>query len=132
MTPTGKCDKCRQRPGVKTPVMVVPVKNWPSPLYLQYRGALCEQCAFTFTMKDYTDYDSSWYDMAADHLRSFRQLSQNPFPNDPDFKFEPVILHPGYDPVPQEECYLQFWDVRTLESKAAHQTFESAVKNRRQ
>lgn len=123
------CSKCDKREGVCTPVMVVPIKRWPQPLYLQYKGTLCNRCAFVFTMKDYTDYDGSWYDAAADALRSYRPPAVNPFPGDPSFKWEDFKLNPNYEPVPREQCVLQFWKVETLAAKSAHVRPDAHRKN---
>lgn len=116
-----KCNKCNQRAGVCTPVVIIPIKNWPTPMYLQYSGILCQQCANSFTMKNYTDYDGSWYDMACDDLRSVAKPSNNPYPNDPEFNWEAFTIRPGWDPVPKDECYLQFWKSKTLMAKSARQ-----------
>lgn len=121
MSPTALvCRKCDKREGVCTPVMVIPILNWPQPMYMQFKGTLCNQCAYTFTLKDYTDYDGSWYDAAGDALRSYRPPAQNPFPDDPNFKWEAFKLNPNFQPVPREQCTLQFWKAETLAAKSAH------------
>lgn len=118
----GRCINCNKADGICTPVMTVPVRNYPLPLYLQFRGTICQKCANGFTMKTYTDYMGSWYDMACDHLRSVKKPAVNPYPNDPDFKWEEFIIKPDWEPVPMEECVLKFWRKKSLAAKSMTQS----------
>ena len=121
------CRQCEKRPGICTPVMVIPIKDYPVPMYLQFKGELCQQCANSFTIRKYTDWDGSWYTMACDHLRSTAKPATNPFPNDPSFKWEEFIIKPDWEPAPMSECCLQFWSTRTLAAKGAHVPFQSTA-----
>lgn len=118
--PLIKCNQCGRRQAVCTPVVYVPIRNWPVPLYLQYKGALCDQCACAFNINKFTDWNGSWYDMACDHLRSIRKPAVNPFPDDKDFSWEEFIIKPDWEPAPKEECTLHFWRLETLAAKGAH------------
>ena len=145
-----------RRLAVSVPVIVVPVVDYPIPLYLQFRGALCHAHTAAFTINQFTDHLGSWYEMAADHIRAQRKPAANPFPKlawvpaggqppsniegfykcssiDPasglvtwerqfDFTWEENILNPNFEPAPITDCYLQFWQPKTLAAKGAHYT----------
>jgi hypothetical protein len=121
MSPTTRCNQplCRNQ-AICIPVMVVPIKGWPVPLYLQYKGGLCNNCAAAFNINKFTDWDGSWYDMACDTLRSYRKPAINPFPGLADFKWEDHILNPEFDPEPKDKCYIQFWKLETLKATGMH------------
>lgn len=110
------------RPGIAVPAIVVPIKRWPIPWYLRFRGALCRQHTCAFTIKTFTDhFGPDWYELAADALRARRAPAKNPFPDDPSFKWEEFIIDPKFDPVAKEECYVQFWEPKTLAAKGGRQ-----------
>jgi len=116
-----RCTRCNRREGIAVPVMLVPIRNWPIPAYVQFKGALCQQCANTFTPAWFTSMERDWYTAVCDHLRSIAKPATNPFPGDSSFKWEEFIIKPGWEPAPEEECILQFWSVKSLEAKGAHQ-----------
>jgi hypothetical protein len=116
-----KCYKCGYRQGIATPVMVVPIRQWPVPAYVQLKGALCQQCCNAFSMKQFTDIEGDWYTAVCDHLRSVAKPAVNPYPNDPDFDWEYHVLRPDWEPAPMVECVLQFWKVETLAAKGMSQ-----------
>lgn len=129
------CCKCDKREGVCTPVVVVPVlvatvppRRWPVPLYLQYKGTLCNRCAFTFTMADYEGAMGGWYEVAGDSLRSYKPPAKNPFPDDDTFKWEAFKLDPKFTPAPKDQCVVQFWAAKTLAAKSAHQRIDAHVR----
>lgn len=129
MSPTPvKCNQCGRREAVCTPVMVVPIKHWPFPAYLQYKGALCNQCALAFNINKFTDWNGSWYDMICDEIRAYTKPATNPFPGDANFKWEEFKLSPNYEPAPKDECHLQFWRLETLAAKGMHQRIDAHLK----
>lgn len=105
--------------GISVPAIVVPIVGWPVPLYLQFRGALCHSHTASFTLAKFTDYYGAWYDMVGDQLRDMRKPAVNPFPDDPNFKWSEFIINPRWEPVPIAECYVQFWDPKSLAAKGA-------------
>lgn len=110
------------RPGYCVPAIVVPIVQYPIPLYIRFRGAICRQHSASFNLKTFADhFGPQWYELAADHLRSLRKPAVNPYPNDPDFKFEDWIINPNFEPYPKEQCFVQFWGVGTLAAKGARQ-----------
>lgn len=125
MTEPITCSECKKREGICTPVVYVPIKLYPTPLYMQYRGVLCQQCANVFTLKRFTEMYGAvdWYTVACDQLRSVRKPAANPYPDDPSFKWEEFILNPNWEPAPREECTIKFWRRETLAAKGAHQTW---------
>lgn len=115
-------DQGIKRLGISVPAIVVPVVGYPIPYYLRFRGALCHAHTAAFTIEKFTDYFGSWYDLAGDHLRSMRKPAVNPYPNDPSFDWEAFIINPNFEPVPKDQCYVQFWEARCLAAKGARQT----------
>lgn len=103
------------------PTMVIPIRNYPVPVYLQLRGPLCAAHAAGFDMNQFCDYMGSWYDMVADHLRDTAKPAVNPFPDDPSFDWEAFIVYPGWEIAPEAECRLEMWDVKTLAAKGMRQ-----------
>jgi len=103
------------------PVIYVPIINWPTPWYLRFRGGLCHNCTCAFTIEKFGDYFGSWYDMAGDKLRAMKKPAVNPFPDDPNFKWEEFIINPNWEPAPIEQCVLKFWKPETLAAKGASQ-----------
>lgn len=115
----------RNRLGVAVPALVVPVLNYPVPLYLRFRGALCQEHRSSFTLNTFAQhFGPEWYELAADHLRAVKKPAVNPYPNDASFtaNWESFIINPNFEPAPKEQCYVQFWAVGSLAAKAAHQT----------
>ena len=113
------CTKCKIREGICTPVVVIALKNYPIPGYLQFKGVLCRECAAAFTLKTFTAYDGEWYDRFCDHIKSIKKPATNPFPDEPSFKWEEFIIKPNWEPVPKEQCEIQFWKAGTLAAKSA-------------
>lgn len=111
--------------GVVIPTMVIPIKNHPLPVYMQARFALCRDHALAFTMREYDDIAGrqGWYEAAADMIRARKKPAVNPFPNDPNFQFRPFIVTPNWEPVPKEQCYIIFQDVRVLDAKGLSQLY---------
>lgn len=127
-----ECIECaatgKRSEGMGVPVIYIPIKRWPLPMYLQYKGALCQKHLAAFSLAKFTDYLGSWYDMAADHLRSHRVPAKNPFPDDPSFKWEDFIIDPKFEPVPQEQCFVKFWKPETLAAKGLSQRMGPVAK----
>lgn len=116
-------EKGIRRLGIAVPAIVVPIVGYPVPLYLQFKGAICHAHTAAFTLTTFADhFGPEWYNLAADHLRSIRKPAVNPYPHDPDFKFEEWIINPNWEPAPKEQCFIQFWEPQTLAAKGAHQT----------
>lgn len=104
---------CRNRP-ICVPVVTIPIRNWPIPMYTLLRGALCDSCRKAFSLEKFTDYMGSWYDSACDQLRARRKPAKNPFPDDPEFKWEEFIIDPHWDPAPMVECTLAMWRLEAV------------------
>ena len=129
MFPDNRCLRCseigRINPGVAVPVMAIPIVNWPgAPAYLQFKGCLCKSHTLAFTMSDFANHMGDWYDYVSDLLRATRKPAVNPFPNNPSFKWEDFIVNPNFEPVPREQCRLEFWRPETLAAKGGTYTLK--------
>lgn len=135
---TEVCRACDKRPAVCVPVIVVPVSAkmngkrfpLPTPLYLLFKGGLCNNCAYSFSLDKWTDYEGSWYDFAGDGLREYRKIAKDPFPpGDPDrpedWSWEVFVLNPDYEPAPKEQCTLKFWNIKALQAQKAEVNLET-------
>lgn len=107
--------------GVAVPVVMVPLKNWPIPGYLVFRGALCREHTVAFSLSTFTDWNGSWYEMFCDDLRAIRKPATNPFPDDPNFKWDEFIITPDWEPAAKSECEVKFWDPGSLAAKGMRQ-----------
>jgi len=109
---------CRRQP-VCVPAIEVPIVNWPVPAYMMLHGPLCRECAMAFSLAKFTDYEGSWYDRIADELRAVRKPAVNPYPDDPSFRWDYHIINPNFEPVPRDQCKLQFWTLESVFAKGA-------------
>lgn len=121
-----RCHKCGRREAICTPVIVLPIKGYPVPVYMQSKECLCQLCANAFDLRK---VNPGWYEAACDHLRSIKKPAENPFPNDPSFKWDEFIIRPDWEPAPREECEVQFWAIRTLAAKGAHWDYSKGPKS---
>lgn len=108
------CKHCI-REAVKVPVVIIPIVGWPTPVKLQARFALCVQHTAAFTLNDWTDFAGGWYEMVCDQLREKRKPAENPYPDDPDFKWEEWIIDPNWHAAPRDQCRVEMYDIAVLQ-----------------
>lgn len=130
---SGKCAYCNQ-PAMLRPVMVVPILNDHRPAYLAMREGLCGAHRVVFTLKHFTDYYGSWYDMVRADIENRTKLVEvqepvvvaEPRPETAGFAVLEMRgtkvmrrINAGYKVAPMEECRLVFWPVLAKGPKPA-------------
>lgn len=123
---TIRCYRCKL-PALVVPTIIIPIEDYRVPAFVQFQDpetrevrGVCETHLYGFSLKSFTDYYGSWYDLVRAQIAKYSREVVEPVavddPENPgqkklDYNHPKAIIRlvkGGYKVAPIEKCRLVF------------------------